>query len=357
MKDRNVKLSNLSKWLLLGCLWSPMATSAAVIAVEPVQQANLASKMMVSGTVMSKYQSNVSAGVDGRLDWIRDIGAQVKAGEVLARIDALPLELRHQEIQVKIKRKSIELARLKREQQRFSSLAKTNVTSQTRFEQAKADYELAELDIELFRVQLQQIDDQIARTQVRAPFDGVVSARYFQQGEDVGRADGVLRLVNLSTLEIQIFAPLKYYQYVTPGELLSVYSNRGEFQARINSVIPVSDNRSQTFEVRLAIEHSTPGQVGELVSVALPTSSVSASLLVPRDAVVIKEDKYYVFKLVADDKVQRVAVTLGQGLGDSIQIFGELAPEDSVVVRGAESLEDQDEVQILSRVEYPLTQG
>ncbi len=75
---------------------------ARVVSTVPVRTMSIEPTMMVSGQVQSKYQSNLSTGVDGRLDWIAEPGQQVQAGEVLARLDLKPLQLRASELKAQL---------------------------------------------------------------------------------------------------------------------------------------------------------------------------------------------------------------------------------------------------------------
>ena len=77
-----------------------------------------------------------------------------------------------------------------------------------------------------------------------------------------------------------------------------------------------------------------------------PLQAPQQALAVPRDAVIIRADGLAVFKVSADQKARRVPVKTGIAQGQWIEVDGELTPNDSVVIRGGESLHDGDPVQI-----------
>lgn len=336
---------------------------AKVVSVAPVQSQMISPQMMVSGQVYSRYQSNLSAGVDGRLEWIAEAGQQVAQGDVLAKLDPTPLTLRSNELQAQLKRSQINASRLDKELTRLKTLVAKQLISQTQLDQVQADRDLALADVELNRASLAQVQDQLNRAVVTAPFAGVVSQRHHQRGEEVSRSETLLQLVSLTDLEVRLFAPLAYAAFIQPGQQLQVYQQQGQTQLQLSSVIPVSDVRSQTFEARLAVTAADASRfsVGQLVSVALPTASASLSTVVHRDALVLGKQQHAVFLVqLAQDggkQVQRLTVEVGQGQGEWLQVTAGLKPGDQLVVRGADTLQDGDKVRVLSEAEYALAKS
>lgn len=352
-------------WLAGGFAGSLQAneTAAKVVSVAPVQSQLISPQMMVSGQVYSRYQSNLSAGVDGRLEWIAEAGQQVAQGDVLAKLDPTPLTLRKNELQAQLKRSQINAARLDKELARLKTLVAKQLISQTQLDQVQADRDLALADVELNRASLAQVQDQLSRAVVTAPFAGVVSQRHHQKGEEVSRSETLLQLVSLTDLEVRLFAPLAYAAFIQPGQQLQVYQQQGQTRLQLSSVIPVSDVRSQTFEARLAVTAADANNfsVGQLVSVALPTASASLSTVVHRDALVLGKQQHAVF-LVQQNKeggpqVKRLTVELGQEQGEWLQVKAAVKPGDQLVVRGADTLKDGDKVRVLSEAEFALAKS
>lgn len=346
-------------WLvgLIGSVAAPWQVyaeqPAAVVSVAPVQQKQLAPTLMVSGQVQSKYQSNLSSGVDGRLDWVAEPGSQVQPGDVLARLDQTPLQLQINELAAKLKRARIQALQLEREWQRQQSLQARALVSNTQLEQAQAAAELAKADVELSAATLAQLQDQLNRTVLKAPFAGVVSQRFHQLGEELSRNTPVLQLVSLTQLEVRVFAPLQYAAFSQPGQTLTVYQPQRQRALLVNHVIPVSDQKSQTFELRLQAA-AGEFQIGELVTVAVPTAAATASLVIHRDALVLGKSGHSVFK-IDGAHVRRVAVQTGQGEGEWLQVSAALQAGDQLVIRGAETLTDGAQVRVLSDAEFALS--
>lgn len=334
-----------------------------VVSVNAVQKQTVAPQMMVSGQVYSRSSSNLSAGVDGRLEWIAEAGQQVEAGAVLAKLDPTPLKLRSNELKAQLKRSEINAVRLNKELTRVQTLLAKQLISQTQLDQVQADRDLALADVELNKASLAQVQDQLSRAVVTAPFAGVVSQRHHQRGEEVSRGEALIQLVSLTDLEIRVFAPLAYAPFITPGQNLPVYQQQGQTTLTLSSVIPVSDVRSQTFEARLVVDAKNAGnfQVGQLVSVALPTATAQLSTVVHRDALVLGKQQHAVFLVQQDKdgskKVKRLEVKVGQGQGEWLQVDAELLPGDLLVVRGADTLKDGEAVRVLTEAEFALAKS
>ena len=325
---------------------------ARVVSTAAVRTMSIAPTMMVSGQVQSKYQSNLSTGVDGRLDWIVEPGQQVQAGDLLARLDLKPLQLRASELKAQLKRAQIQSLRLDKELVRQRSLLAKALVSQTLVDQTQAEADLARADIELSQASLAQLQDQLHRAELKAPFAGVVSQRFHQLGEEISRSAPLLQLVNLEQLEVRIYAPLQYAAFVQTGQQVSVFTQQGQRSLQVSSIIPVSDSRSQTFELRLQAGGSG-FQVGQLVSVGIPTAVAKESLVIHRDALVLAQHQHAVFRVDAN-KAQQVKVALGQGQGEWLQVDGELKNGDQLVVRGADTLTDGSLVRVLSAEDFQL---
>ena len=108
-------------------------------------------------------------------------------------------------------------------------------------------------------------------------------------------------------------------------------------------MIPVGDERSRMFEVRIAA--SDPGWViGSPVRIALPGSHERELVAVPRDALVLRGTEMFVLRVKGDNTVEKINVNTGIGLGELVEVIGDINKGDRVVTRGAERLTPGQEV-------------
>ncbi len=328
-------------------------TPPAPVKVEQVKPLEQSSTTDILGTINSRNQAQLTAGVTGRLEWVAEPGTYLKKGDLVAQIELLPLQLRKAEQEAQHKRAKINLQYLERELTRQKELQKKNSVSQNQYDEAQSQFELAQADLEISELKLKQSIDQLARATVFAPFEGVVTERHRRTGFDVGRSDILVEMLDTTHLEVRVFVPIKYLSYTKPGtdvSLSSTYGDKDEFtfSATASTIIPTADPRSQTFEMRIDIPESAQEHwaTGQLINVKIPIESKRSALTVHRDALILRQDGTYVVKIDDQNIVHRLKVEVGMGQGDRVIVEGELKPGDQVAIRGAERLKEGQEVEI-----------
>lgn len=342
----------MKTWMMTGLmlvLLSPLA-SAQFGGTSPVELSEarvtmMAPTMQVAGTVVSRDDAFLSAEVEGRLIEVADVGTRVGQGDVIAKVEDTTLRLRSQELAAEITRAEARLRFLEAELVRFERLAETNLAAASQIDQTRSERDVAISDLTVVGSRLAQIEEQLRRTELRAPFAGVVVERIAQAGERVAEGARVVRLVNPDNLEVVARAPLRYYRYVQPGDELGLDAGDGdELVAPVRTVVSVGDESRHVFELRLDMNESLP--VGQTVRVTIPTANVREVLAVPRDALVLRGDGIAVFIVGEDNTARRIRVTTGIGAGDWIEVSGPIQAGDRVVIRGNERLRPGQEVSV-----------
>jgi RND family efflux transporter MFP subunit len=346
-------ISKNSLWiaLLMPAVFLPGVSAAQDNSASPVKLDTVVTMPLFAttdlmGTVQSRAHIKITAGVDGRLEWLAEPGTHVNKGDYLVKMDLVPLQLKLAEQTAQVKRTHINTKHLKNELNRFEALFKTQSISEYQLEQVRTRYELEEAELEISRLKKRQLEDQISRATIRAPFDGVVTERLAREGTDVSRSELLLKLLDTGNLEVCLFAPVKYLPYVSAGDLLNIGEGEQKTKAVVVAVIPNADPKSQTFELRISIPGITDKQwiTGELVKVAVPVQPGQPSLTIHRDALVLRKEGTYVVKVDEQNKAYRLPVTVGAGVSNRVSILGALTNGDKVVIRGAEGLIDGQKV-------------
>lgn len=318
------------------------------IKVDKVTSVELGASADFMGNIYSKMHVSITAGISGRIDWVAEPGSFIQTGEPLATMDMLPLTLKRAEQVGQIKRAKINANYLKNELTRWRALRKTDAASQFQLDQTASEYDLANVDIEIAELKLQQIDDEIERATIKAPYDGVVTERLVLAGTEVNRSDVLGKFLDTEHLEARVYVPIKYLSTVRLGSQISLVAGEQTIATHITAVIPSADPRSQTFEVRIEIPThlNEKWAAGQLVKVTVPIQTARPTLTVHRDALILRKDGTYVVKVDSTNHVKRLPVKVGQGTQHRVSITGDLFDGDRVAVRGAERLRDGQEVTI-----------
>lgn len=318
----------------------------ALVKVAPASLQEVSPVTLVPGTVISRSDARLSAEVEGRLTMVADVGTEVVAGEPVAAIEDTALKLQYAEWQAQVTRAEARLVFLESEEKRFARLAESNLAAITQLEQTRSDRDVARGDLEVAKARLSQIADQLARTQVRAPFGGVVVERLMTPGERVLEGNNVVRLVDQQHLEVVARAPLDYLPYLRSGQRLDLGTQSEATSGVVRTVVAVGDENTHQFELRLDLD-GHPFPVGQTVRVAVPTSETREALTIPRDALVLRPEGQSIFVIDPDNTARQVAVEVGVGQGDFIEVLGEVVPGDRVVIRGNERLTSGQAVSIM----------
>jgi RND family efflux transporter MFP subunit len=306
------------------------------VVVTTARAETLGASLAATGTVVSRNDARISGEVGGTLAWIAEPGARVTRGAVLARIAGERHALALRDNEAAVKRLEAQLSLLATQRQRLQTLG-GDVVSQSQLDEAQSRERMAEQDVEQARVARDRARLDVDRATVRAPFAGIVAERLSQSGELVNIGTPLLRLVNDRDLEVVARAPLGTADAVAAGAIASLADGARKASGTVRAVIPVGDERSRMVELRIAFTDAW--RVGTPVRVEIAPSQVRAVVMVPRDAVILRQGVSYVMRVGADNTAERVAVNIGPGRANQVQIDGTLRAGDRVIVRGGERLE------------------
>jgi RND family efflux transporter MFP subunit len=333
--------------LLDGAQAQTASTPPAVVEVGNATASKLAPTRWIPGSVVSRDDAKIASAEAGRLEFVAEVGARVKAGERVAKLDDQTLRLRREEIVSDVRRTEAQRALSETQLQRLQKLESSNSIAKTQIDEARATLETNAQMLAHARAQLHQIDHDIDQSDVRAPFAGIVSERFAQRGEYLQVGASIVHLVDTDRIEARVQAPLAMADKIRAGMQVNVRYAGQEKAAIVRAVVPVGDERARQFELRVAVD-STLALVGSAVEIALPETRADAGLAVPRDALVQRADRTYVVRVSTENKAEQVAVTTGATSGDLVEVRGELSAGDRLVVRGAERLSSGQAVKVHS---------
>ena len=340
--------------LLMASTFSVLAQSGnapppAPVVVAEAQRLMLAPVIWFPGTVISRNDAHLAAAEEGRLLSVVDVGERVEEGDVVAKIDDQLMRDQLDEDKAAIDKERARLEFYDREVVRLEKLASGNNVSQNQLDEAIVNRAITRSELTAARARVAQTTERIRRGVVVAPFSGVVTERLKQTGEWASSGDAVIRLVDFESLEIQSWIPVAALAFVQPNTQLKVKVEHLATQVSVRTIVPVGDDRSKLYEVRL----SAPARrwtVGQTLRVAVPSEAPRNVVAVPRDALVIRRDGATVYRIGEDNVAQAVSVELGIAAEQLIEVSG-IEPGDKVVTRGGERLRAGQSVTITGTTE------
>jgi RND family efflux transporter MFP subunit len=317
----------------------------APVVVSVAAERMLAPVIPYPGTVISRNQARLAAEVEGRLEWVADVGTAVRRGEVVARVDEVLLEQSLLADKAAVRREQARLAYQNAEVRRLTPLVKKRSVPQSDLDEAVANRGMTEAEIAAGEARVALARERMARATLRAPFDGIITERLLQAGEWAESGAAIVRLVDTKSLEIQAWVPVSALKFVHEGAPLTLEGNPANGVGTVRTIVPVGDNRSRLYELRLTFENDG-WPVGSDVRVAVPTADPRTVLAVPRDALVLRRDGTTVFRINKEGLAERVPVNTGIAVGEVIEVDG-IRSGDRVVIRGGERLRPGTPVSII----------
>ena len=329
---KNVILSTLAIAVLAGCSGkkdSDKDTSvveAIPVKVQKLEKENIARTLDYTANLQADEQVYYAPAATGRIEKIYvEVGDRIKKGQLLVEMDRTNLQ-----------QAEVQLKNLETEYNRAKMLNETQSISNQAYDAAVTQYEVAKSNVDFLK----------ENTRMLAPFNGVVTGKYFENGEVyTGAAFGgaskpsIIAIEKINPLKAYVNLSEQYFLSVKKGTKVelksSLYPDR-VFEGQVSIVYPTIDPASRTFTVEVKIpnddEALRPGMYGTINFFIGNTETV----VVPAIAVLKLQgaNDRYVF-INKDGKAKRVYVNLGKRFEDKIELISdEIQEGDELIVVG-----------------------
>ena len=351
-----------------------------VAAARPAGDLRADALLNASGYVTPRRRATVAAKITGRVTSVLfDEGVRVREGQVLATLDdsdakrALDAAKADRDAaqatitdyEVQLKNAEITLHRAQALQAAGVQTQEALDNARTATDSLKAKIALSKQQVAAAEARIQEAQQNVDNTVIRAPFAGIVVSKDAQVGEMVSPISagggftrtGIATIVDMNSNEIEVDVNEAYIARVVPGQkVVATLDAYPEWQipCKVRTVIPTADRQKATVKVRISFDKLDPKILPDMgVKVAFlgnepPAAKGKASAakaLIPQSAVRQDGGNSIVF-LVRDGKLERRAVNLGAQRGSDVEVMAGVSPGDSLVVRGPEALRDGQSVQI-----------
>jgi RND family efflux transporter MFP subunit len=318
-----------------------------VTTVRPQPQA-AAADLTLPGSVEAYNDAPIYARTNGYLRrWLVDIGAHVKAGQILAEIDApeLDQQLRQAEADVANAEANRNIANLTAE--RWRGLRETDSVSKQEADEKLSVAATSTAQLEAARANLQRLRELTSFKKIVAPFGGVVTARNTDIGQLITAGSGagpeLFRIADTRRLRLYVRVPQAYAAVMQPdlaAEVLFPDRPGRSYAATLERTSSALDASSRTLLAQLSVDNAKgellPGAYAE-VRFKLPAAGGS-SLRLPANVLLAGGDGVKVATVDGQGRVVMKPVTIGRDYGQDIEIVSGLTPNDDVIVNPPDSL-------------------
>lgn len=326
--------------------WTAAQAIPTVEVIRPTSD-DLDPELILPGDVEAFYEAPIYSRVPGYLkQWYEDIGAQVKAGQVLADIDTPDLDQQLAQAQADLATAQANERLAKITADRWQSLLKRDAVARQDADEKEGDWQAKKALVAAAEANVGRLQAEESFKRIVAPFDGVVSARNTDVGAliNVGSNSGppLFSVADIHEMRIYMRVPQYYSADLVPGmdaELhLPQYPNEA-FPAKLVTTSNQIAKESRTLLVELHAENKegklAPGTYAE-VHIKIPGNG--AVLRIPTSALIFREHGLEVAVLGPNNKVELKKIRVSRDFGTEVEVTSGLAPTDQVINSPPDSL-------------------
>ena len=318
------------------------AQAQPVVTVSQPQRGAGLDTLELPGRLEAYYRAPIYARVSGYLkDWKVDIGGRVKAGQLLAEIDAPDIDQQLSQTRADLLTAKANAALASTTAVRWNSLLKTDAVSKQAVDVRNSDFAAKEAIVKATQANVDRLEVMEGFKRIMAPFDGIVTARLTDVGAliNAGSASGVNLFIVSDTHKMRLYVnvPQNYAAEVAPGTKakLTVPERPGQkFTATVEASAQSVDAASGSTLVQLAVDNEAgelfPGAFAN-VHFDLPVASASANLSVPASALIFDSGGLRVATVGSDNQVVFKPITVARDLGDVVDISSGLTVNDRII--------------------------
>jgi RND family efflux transporter MFP subunit len=335
--------------------WTDAQAIPSVAVALPSGKA-LSPTIDLPGRLEAYSRAPIFARVSGYLkSWSADIGTKVKAGDVIAEIEAPDLD--QQLLQAKADLASQQSsARLSEATlNRRKTLLASNFVSMQEIDERTADLANKKAAVNSGQANVERLEALAGYKKITVPFDGVVTSRETDVGALINAGGGagpaMFVVSDITKLRVYVNVPQNYVPAIRIGAkavlTMPEYPNR-TFAATVEASSQSVDISSGTTRMQLALDNAN-GELmpGGYANVRLPLQRDAVPLHIPASALIFNKDGLRVATVGPDDKVLFKTVTIARDLGKEIELAGGLAAEDRVITAPPDGIADGDQVRVV----------
>jgi RND family efflux transporter MFP subunit len=324
------------------------------VALAPLIPGSSYQRLTLPGNIQPFNRAAIYARVSGYVKgWDHDIGSPVKAGQVLATIDAPDLDQQ-------LSQAKATLASVKANEQiatltanRNNILLKKQIVAQQLADQTTADAVAKEAVVDANEANVRQLEAMQSFKTLAAPFDGVVTARNVELGMLInsgGSGQALFEVSDLHRVRIYVQVPQSFSAGLAPGMKATFEMPQYpgvQFDATLSHISKAMNAVSRSMQVELQADNAA-GKFfgGSYCNVHFEIPTEANLVKIPSTALVTGNQGTQVATVDSNDKVVLKRVQLGRDLGDSVEVVAGLSPSDRIINNPPETLSAGDTVRV-----------
>src|SRR5580692_2138161 len=316
-----------------------------------------AQEVVLPANVQAYIDSPIYARTNGYLKrWYTDIGARVKAGQLIAEIETpeVDQQLRQSKADLATAEANLNLSQITAT--RYQDLLKTDSVSKQDTDNATGDLAAKQATVQSSQANVKRLEELQAFEKIYAPFDGVITARntdigaLIDSGSSGGSRTELFHIAQPDKLRVYVSVPQVYSQAMKPG--LSADLVLSEFPGRVfpGTLVRTAqaiDQSTRTLLVEIRVDNPTGTLLsGAYAEVHLKLPSATSAFILPVNALLFRSEGLRVATITDGQHAELKPITLGHDFGSEVEVVAGLTGNESVIVNPPDSLVSGEEVRI-----------
>lgn len=369
------------RWIVAGVIIAAFAL-AYVLGIKPRLEANAALKketqalniptvsiirpkageasqeLVLPGNVQAFMDTPIYARTNGYLKrWYADIGARVKAGQLLAEIDAPELDDQLQQARADLANAKASHTLAASTAERWEGLIKSNAVSRQETDEKMADTQVKKAMLDAASSNVARLEKLQSYKKIYAPFSGVVTARNTDVGAliDAGSAGGpgkeLFHVAATDRMRVYVSVPQLYSRDAVPGTLaeltLAEFPDK-RFKGTLVRTTSSIDAASRTLLAEVEVDNRT-GELlpGSYAQVHFKLKTINQAIVLPVNTLLFRSEGTQVGVVGKDQKVVLTKVVLGRDFGTEVEVLSGLTGTESVILNPSDSLTAGTQVRVV----------
>jgi RND family efflux transporter MFP subunit len=315
-------------------------------------------ELVLPGNMQAFVDTPIYARTNGYLKrWTADIGAHVKAGQLLAEIDTPEVDDQLHQARADLNTAEANFRLAEKTAARWQALLKTDSVSQQEADQTQGDMEAKKAALQSARFNVARLEKTHSFKQIFAPFDGVITARNTDVGAliDAGSGGGpgkeLFHLASTKKLRVYINVPQAYSRDAVPGVeaevTLTEFPGR-TFKGSLVRTTQAIDAASRTMLAEVGVDNPT-GELlpGGYAQVHLKLHATNMAVVVPVNTLIFRSEGAQVAVVQPDQRVALKKIVLGRDFGTEVEVVSGLEQGEAVILNPSDSLTSGTQVRVV----------
>ena len=330
----------------------PQNETAVPVEVATAESAPGSSMTSFAGSIKSNNQANLSTIVMGTITEVSvTVGDRVSQGDILARIKDDQIRAKKNQIEANMVQARANLENTEKNYNRIKNLYAENSATSKELDDISTMYDIAKANVEALEASLNEVNEMLAYTVIRAPFDGVISRKNVSEGDMAAPGQPLLSIVDPGTLKVTANVPERWITGIAEGDTVSVSVSAAGIEATsavLTAVSEAGDPMSSQYAIEARFTNSSDLsrlKTGMFAEVSIAAGGDDA-LFIPQSALVERGQLTGIFTISDANRTLLRWVRTGNSSGETVEILTGLTPGEQYIVSAGQNLQQGQLIEI-----------